>query len=203
MTLHHARVIKNAVVDTADTTVSVGTVTRRRIPAEVAEARAEAEHIVEAARREAAAIVASAAERAGAEAREHEMARLAAGFLALRHAEERRVDREVDRLVELATLLAERLVGEAIRLEPARVAELAATAIQEVRGARRIRIDASPEDVEAIARELADVADVTDIQADPSLARGSLLVHTDLGHVDARLTPQLARLAEALREVLR
>jgi flagellar biosynthesis/type III secretory pathway protein FliH len=29
------------------------------------------------------------------------------------------------------------------------------------------------------------------------------MVHTELGRVDARLAPQLSRLAEALREVLR
>jgi len=167
------------------------------------EARAEAERIVAEARARADAIVAEAAEKAAAEAREREVARLAAGFLELREAEARRMERDLDRLVELAVILAERLVGEAIRVEPARVAELAAAAIQEARGARRVRIDACPEDVAALEETLGAIGQIADIHADPTLGRGSLVVHTDLGRVDARLQPQLARLAVALREALR
>lgn len=175
----------------------------RRIAAEVLEARAEAERIVAEARRQAEAVVAGAAEAAAAEARENEVARLAAGFLALRDEEARRAERDVDRVIELAVLLAERLVGEAIRVEPARIAELAAAAIQEARGARRVRIDASPEDIAALGEALGAIGQVADVQPDPTLNRGSLVVHTDLGRIDARLQPQLTRLAEALREALR
>ena len=174
-----------------------------RIAREVLEARDEAARILAEARRQAEAVVASAAAAAGAEAREKEVARLAAGFLALREEEARRAERDVDRVIDLAVLLAERLVGEAIRVEPARVAELAASAIQEARGARRVRIEASPEDVPALREALGAVEQIADIQPDPMLHRGSLVVHTDLGRIDARLQPQLTRLAEALREALR
>ncbi|MBX3204681.1 MAG: hypothetical protein KF764_06400 [Labilithrix sp.] len=129
--------------------------------------------------------------------------RLAAGFLALRDAEARRTERDVDRVVVLAVLLAERLVGEALRVEPARIAELAASAIHEARGARRVRIDASPDDVAALDEALGALGQSADVQPDPTLRRGSLVVHTDLGRVDARVEPQLARLAAALREALR
>jgi len=175
----------------------------RRIAREVLEARAEAEHILAEARQKADAVVASAAAAAAAEAREKEVARLAAGFIALRDAEARRADRDVDRVIEIAVLLAERLVGEALRVEPSRIAELAASAIHEARGARRVRIDAAPEDVQALAEALGAIGQSADIQPDPTLARGSLVVHTDLGRVDARLHPQLTRLADALREALR
>ena len=39
--------------------------------------------------------------------------------------------------------------------------------------------------------------------AEPSLPRGSLVVHTDLGTIDAQLRPQLDRLAKALREAMK
>ena len=175
----------------------------RRIAREVLEARAEAERILAEARQRADAVVTSAAAAAAAEARETEVARLAAGFIALRDAETRRVEHDVDRVVEIAVLLAERLVGEALRVEPSRIAELAASAIHEARGARRVRIDAAPEDVQALAEALGAIGQSADIQPDPTLARGSLVVHTDLGRVDARLHPQLTRLADALREALR
>ena len=92
--------------------------------------------------------------------------------------------------------------GHVERMRP-RIAELAASAIHEARGARRVRIDASPEDVAALAEALGAVGQNADVQPDPTLERGSLVVHTDLGRVDARLRPQLTRLAEALREALR
>lgn len=175
----------------------------RRIAGEVIEARAEAARIIASAQKDAEAVVASAAAAAATEAREQEVARLAASFLALRDEEAGQPERDVDRIIELAVLLAERLVGEALRVEPARIAELAASAIHEARGARRVRIDASPDDVDALGQALGAIGQSADIQADPTLQRGSLVVHTDLGRVDARLEPQLARLAAALREALR
>ncbi len=225
MTLQRARVIKGALpVDPADghggrldptrigapvppaprgAMAAPDAARARRIAREVLEARAEAERILAEARRQAEAVVASAAAEAAAGAREKEVARLAAGFLALRDEEARRADREVDRVIEVSVLLAERLVAESLRIEPARIAELAASAIHEARGARRVRIDASPEDVAALAEALGAVGQIADVQPDPTLERGSLVVHTDLGRVDARLRPQLTRLAEALREALR
>lgn len=175
----------------------------RRVAREIAEARAEAARIVDDAHARAAAVVESAAATAAREASEREVARLAAAFLALRTEEEGRAERELDRVVELATLLAERLVGEALRIEPTRIAELAASALEESRGARRVRVDASPDDVDALTAALGAIGHVAEVRADARLARGSLIVHTDLGRIDARLEPQLERLAAALREALR
>lgn len=203
MTLERARVIKGAFPDAKASETVAPPARARRIAGEVIEARAEAARIIAAAQKEAATVVASAAATAANEAREQEIARLAASFLALRDEEARRPERELDRIVELAVVLAERLVGEALRVEPSRIAELAASAIHEARGALRVRIDASPEDVDALVRALGDIGQSADIQPDPALQRGSLIVHTNLGRVDARLAPQLARLAAALREALR
>lgn len=174
----------------------------RRLAREVLEARAEADRILAEARASASSAMEAATQQAAAEARDREVARLAAGFLALRDADARRAERELDRVIELAVLLAERLIGEAIRVEPARVVELAASAIAEARGARRVRIDACPEDIDALREALGAMEQSADIQPDPTLGRGSLVVHTDLGRVDARLEPQLSRLASALREAL-
>lgn len=171
----------------------------RRIAAEILDARAEAARILAEARQRADAAVAAAV----AAAREEEVAKLAAGFLALRDEDARRAERDVDRVIELAVILAERLIGEALRVEPARIAELAAAAIHEARSARRVRIDASPDDVAALEEALGAIGQSADVRPDPTLDRGSLVVHSDLARVDAHLRPQLTRLAEALREVLR
>lgn len=212
MTLERARVIRGVArpSDTVDaqsrsnaTSGSEVTHLARRIPREVAEAHAEASKILAEARERAASVVKDAAEAAAIEAREREVARLAAGFLELRDADARRAERDTERLVELAVLLAERLLGEMLRIDPARIAELAAGVLHEARGARRVRIDASPDDTAALGEALGALGRSAEVHADPSLGRGSLVVHTELGRVDARLEPQLARLAAALREALR
>lgn len=197
-TLVRARVLKS--VDVAEAHASPRP---RRIAAEVLAAREEATRIVAEARAEAVRAVAGAVEDATREAREAEIAKLAASFLALRHREEAHAAAQKDELVTLATALAERLLGEALRVEPTRIAELAITAMQEARGARQVRIDAAPEDVAPLREALEVLGRTAEVTEDAALARGSLVVHTDIGKIDARLEPQLARLATALREALR
>jgi len=175
----------------------------RRIPAAVIDAQAEAALILEHARGSAAEVASEAAR----EAREREVARVAAELVALRITEETRATREIDRTIAIATLLAERIVGEALVLDPARIGALAVEALKETRGARKVRIESSPADVEALERILAELAptvgaSVIAVEPNAELARGSLVVHTELGRVDARLEPQLGRLAEALRETM-
>src|SRR5688500_5776802 len=148
MTLARARIIKAAFSD-ADATRSapVSSIPMgRRVAREIMDAHAEAERIREDAKRDAAR-----------EAREEEVARLAATFLALRRADEERAERDLDRAVELAKILAERLVGEGLKIEPERIAALAANALAETRGARNVRIDAHPDDVTPLREALAAV----------------------------------------------
>lgn len=206
MTIPRARVIKSDATAIARirTAPSPAATVARRIPAEMVDARAEAARIIADAKAAAAVLARSAADDAAREAREAETARLAAAFLVLRDESAKRAERDTARLVELATVLAERLLGEALRLDPSRIAQLAAVALEEARGAERVRIDASPDDTEALkgALALAFGEPAIEVNADPTLARGSLVVHTDVGRLDARLTPQLTRLAVALREAL-
>jgi flagellar biosynthesis/type III secretory pathway protein FliH len=192
MTLARARIIKRAFSETDPTRPVTSQPMGRRIAREIMDAHDEAERIREAARHDAAR-----------EAREEEVARLAASFLALKKADEERADRDLDRAVELATILAERLVGEGLKMDPERIAGLAANALAEARGARNVRIDANPDDVVSLREALASVGHEAKVNADPALARGSLVVHTDLGTIDAQLRPQLDRLAKALREAMR
>jgi flagellar biosynthesis/type III secretory pathway protein FliH len=161
--------------------------------------------IVDRAREDARRIAAEAA----AEAAEKEQARLAATWLALRQREGELTTRSLDRVIDLARLLAERLVGQAVASDAGVLASLAREALAEARGARSARIEANPADAAALRAAL-DSAGLgmgdglaIDVTGDESLARGSLRVHTELGTVDATLTPRLERLAAALRDALR
>lgn len=218
MSLGRARVVKGAFpaeaapipssVDPASTVTDTNLA--RRIPRAVLDGRDEAARIVAEARRAADAAIARAREAAADvertaadEARQRELARVAAEVLAVRIAEEERRARDVDRTIEMAVLLAERLVGEILRVDPTRLRALAAEALAETRGARKMRIECHPDDADEVRALLSEHAGVlVDVDATTELGRGSLVLHTELGRVDARLHPQLRRLGEALREAL-
>jgi flagellar biosynthesis/type III secretory pathway protein FliH len=189
---------------------------RRRFAREEIEARLAAERIIQEARSQAETIVLRAREQATIaaaeatrEAQEQAEASVAAQWLALRAAEATRVDRDIDRIVAVSIALAERLLGAALELDPARVVDLARAVIAEARGARRIAIEAHPLDAEALRKELDHVEGsgldklTIEVRPDEALARGELRLQTDMGTIDAKLAPRLERLAPALRDAFR
>lgn len=223
MTLTRATVMKAEHVQSASTvnlsardllaTHDARTTTNRAtvISRVVMEARIEAEKRVHDAVNAAQAILTAAhaeaqtiRERSANEARAEQMTLFAAKFVALRHQDEARQTRDLDKTLALAVLLAERLIGETLPLQPARIRLLAEGALAAARGARKGTLDAHPEDGAALREQLGEgVLAAFTIRENPELSRGSLLVHTDVGSLDARLSVQLARLAETLREALR
>lgn len=216
MSIGRARVVKGAFPVRGEEHASRSPATdrmptrARRIPKALLEGHEEAGRIVEEARKKADEIVEHARTQAleigrtaASDARERELARLAAEVLTVRIAEERRRERTVDRTIEIASLLAERLVGESLKVDPERIRTLAIGVLAETRGARKIRIEAHPEDMGALSAFLTEQrGPVIDVEPSNELERGSLVVHTELGRIDARLRPQLQRLGEALRDVI-
>jgi flagellar biosynthesis/type III secretory pathway protein FliH len=213
-TLHRARIVQG-LPEERSSVPSLPLVTpeaSRRVAGEVAEAHDAGEAIKKRAQAEADALVAAAragavdiAAKAAAEAREAEEAKLAGLYLALQRADETRAERDIARTAELAVVLAERLLGAALALDPGVVAQLAQNALAEARGARRAVIEASPLDVATLRGQLdgASILEITDIRPDPSLGRGSIRIRTNIGDVDATLRTRLDRLGAALRDVLR
>jgi flagellar biosynthesis/type III secretory pathway protein FliH len=189
-TLPRGQVVRKEVLEAAE---------RAKLLVQAAEVRAA--HIVSDAER----AVAELRLRVEAEARADAAAKVAARALALRHHEARADERSLDRSVELARLLAERLLGESLRVAPEQVIALAKQALGEARGARRIGLVAHPEDARILAQSLPALGlDPTTAQVRPdvSRARGNLRIETEIGVLDAELAPQLERLALKLRESL-
>ncbi len=184
----------------------------RRVAREEVEAHLAAERIEQQARAQAEAILAearahavAAGQQAQAEARDQAHAQAIAQWVAVRRGEVARTQAEADRIVALAVLLAERLVGATLEIAPGRIAQLAQGVLAEARGARRATIDAHPDDARHLREQLATLgaaAGSVDVRDDPSLARGALRLHTDVGTLDAQLAPRLERLAVALRDAL-
>jgi flagellar assembly protein FliH len=174
---------------------------RSKAEAIVLQARAHADAIVAQAKRDAEASVATAAR----EARERAETDLAARWLALRQRELETTESGSGRVVALAVALAERLLGAALELDPARITSLARAVFAEARGARRAKVDAHPADASVLRDQLTtaglDVQSI-EIREDSTLARGELRLQTDLGNIDARLAPRFERLAAALRDAL-
>jgi flagellar biosynthesis/type III secretory pathway protein FliH len=130
-------------------------------------------------------------------------AKLAAAYLVLKMRQDYALEANLDRTTELAVALAERLVGAALEIAPEKIARMAQAALSEAKGARKALIEANPIDVEALREHTASLGESITIEPNADLARGALVLHTDLGTLDARLTPQLERLARALRDALR
>ncbi len=216
MTVAVGRVIKadglaNAVrfeFEVEDKTLPRGHVVRREVLDAAERARtllvnaeAQAQRII----REAEQGAAELRLRVEAEARADAAAKVAARALALRELESRSDERALDRSVELARLLAERLLGESLRVAPEQVTALAKQALAEARGARRITLLAHPEDAKILEHSLPALGlepSTAQVRVDPKRARGSLRIETEIGALDAELAPQLERLSLKLRESL-
>jgi flagellar biosynthesis/type III secretory pathway protein FliH len=179
---------------------------------DVLAAAERAQRLVNAAEQRAAQIVADAERasaelrlRAEAEGRADAAAKVAARAIALRQHEATSDERQLDRAVDLARLLAERLLGESLRVAPEQVVALARQALGEARGARRITVVAHPEDAQILEHSLPALGldpSTARVRADASRARGNLRIETEIGVLDAELAPQLERLALKLRESL-
>src|SRR5262245_29807821 len=161
----------------------------RVAPADVVNAADAARGLLERAEKSATALLAraerEAAEvrlRALTEARADAAARIAAHALALSFREDRALERNLDRVVEVARVLAELLLGEALSLEPERIVALARRAVEEARGARRVTIVAHPEDAALVEKALSSLnaGAAANVLADPARPRGSLRLDTDI-----------------------
>jgi flagellar biosynthesis/type III secretory pathway protein FliH len=190
-----------------------GGVQGRRVPKDVVEASDRARRIVENAEERARMLLEAAARNAGdvrlraeSEGRADGVAQIAETALRLARHEASSDERNLDRSIELATILSERMLGRALELDPGVAAALARQALSEARGARRVRIFAHPEDAAAIERardSLGLPENAVVILSDAERKRGDLRLETEIGVLDAALAPSLERLAHKLREAMK
>jgi flagellar biosynthesis/type III secretory pathway protein FliH len=183
---------------------------RRRISAELWRAGQTAEALLAVAEAEAAAHREAAraeilAWHAEAEARGLEAGRALAAATLLRAeaVRDRALRLADDELVGLAVELARRLVGQALRDQPAAVRGMARAALQAARGRRRAILRLHPASAACLRAEAGELADLAGLPAvevvgDPALSPGDALVETEAGTVDGRLEVRLADLRRAL-----
>ena len=111
-----------------------------------------------------------------------------------------------ERLVQLATKIAHKVLKEAVSLNPDVVVSMARRALEEVRWCREITLRINPEDLEIIRKQrqkltaLLDSVNELRLEGDPQVERGGCLVESEAGILDATLSTQLAALERALIE---
>lgn len=167
-------------------------------------ARAEADRVLEEARREG---LAGGAAEARAEA-ERRACSAAAAFVSAVDA----LDAELAarcvayerQAADLALAVVERILATALELRPELVTGVVAGALR-ANGARgRITVEVSPDDVELVRAALAgtSVSDRIEVIAQPQVPAGGCIVTSDGGETDARIDVQLARAAAVVAEAL-
>lgn len=164
-------------------------------------AHQEADSILTAAKAERDRIVAQARR----EGLDEATAKLGAAWIAQRTRDASADRRAEERVIAVARVLAERLLGEALRLDPTTVVTLAREAMRQLRRADGIAIEAHPDDVELLRANLAALPvepELVTITAVSSMTRGSVRILSNLGVLDAELAPQLDRLTDAIRREL-
>lgn len=167
----------------------------------VAEAKAKAEQLRVEAEQQVGAL------RAEAERQGYETGLAGALADTLRVAiQQEQLDRlGLERSVQMARLIAERIVGRHLDSDPSAVAEMAQAALAEVRGARQVRFVVHPGDVPTVTAALPpDVTSpmLVEVVAGEHLARGDFELRTDAGRLDASLGTRLAALMQAITENL-
>ncbi len=116
------------------------------------------------------------------------------------------LDTLAPQVFELATLVAERVLGREVRSDPELVHSTARRALQRITDRQRLRVRVNPDDLEALRRhevtllEEFDGIQEMEIEADEAVLPGGCTVESELMQVDARLETLLANILGALTE---
>lgn len=171
----------------------------------VVQANEQANALIEAAQAQAKDIVADAEQRAKTLAhdatelgRAQAYAETIARVAVIGELEARADERNLERSMSLARLLAERLLGERLRSSDDTVVLLAQQALSEVKAARSVRLLANPEDAARLQEHLGNARSGFVVSPDATLARGDFRIVTDVGTLDARMNERLDLLASKL-----
>ena len=189
-----------------------GLVSNKVLPHEVYEGKKRAREIVDAAQAEAKAILERAALDAAALSETARREGYEEGLLqwneALLEAERAReaLCRESERqIVAVGLKVAEKIIGERIREQPATIVSIVAEALKTVRRERDLVIQVNPSHVEELRQRvdrlqaLAGGSRTVRVVAAENIAPGGCIIESELGKIDAQLETQLRCFERALR----
>jgi flagellar assembly protein FliH len=135
-------------------------------------------------------------------------AALAQAATALREDAHAAAERLEAHAVDLALLLAEKVTGAAVAVEPDLVVEAVRGALRGLVERERVVVLVSPDDLELVRGAIGDLTaslggiEHCEVQAERRVTRGGAIVRTPDGDVDARLETKLARAREVVEAAL-
>ena len=107
-------------------------------------------------------------------------------------------------IVRLSVKLAERVLGEQLRLEPATVLAVIREAMSSVRRERNLVVHVCAQDLELVRKRADELQPLLlggrdiDIRPNPKVKPGGCIIESELGVIDARIETQFERLEKAL-----
>jgi flagellar biosynthesis/type III secretory pathway protein FliH len=166
----------------------------------------EAEQVLTAARNEARALVEQADTEAQAvreRAADAGRAELAALIATTRLEAARQLEQERAGLTRLAVRVAEKLLDEALDLQPERVNRIVASCLRRAVAAHRMEIRVNPDDQPLVEAALPRLSPLTDadllvVQGDAAVSRGGCVIASEHGELDGQLQTQLEAILRAL-----
>lgn len=176
----------------------------RIVPALVADAAVEAQAILERAHAQAEILRARGLAEGHEEGRNEGRAELAAKLLELAQERERMLSALEPQAIEIAMQATKRIVHQELVTRPEAMREIVTPLLQRLRRAERVTLRVHPDDQDALAtwldslRASGTLTSPPELQSDPTLSRGSCVVISDIGSLDARVETQLQALARAL-----
>jgi type III secretion system HrpE/YscL family protein len=189
---------------------------RRILKPDQVEASGEAASILQQARREAAAILEDAhrqVEQAREAAREQGyiegLARWNQAVQDLLASRERFLASSEPEIVKLSIKVAEKILGQQLRVDPASITSIVEEALRGVRAERSITIAVHPDAAETVRAEAARLETQAGgecrirVVGRSSVTPGGCIIETELGSIDARLDVQLRCLEQILLRELK
>jgi type III secretion protein L len=107
-------------------------------------------------------------------------------------------------MVQLSVRVAEKIIGEQIRLHPESIVSMVSEALKGARPARRLAIQVNQEDLPHVRahidrlKDSSSLGSLIEIVPSANVRRGGCVIDSELGIVDARLETQLKCLEEVL-----
>jgi type III secretion protein L len=189
-----ARVVK---AETYDATVEAGSILEA--------AQAQARQVLEAAEQERLAIV----EAARRDAYEQGLQQWNAAIAEADAARDRHIAENEPEMIRLAVRIAQKIIGQELRVNPQAIVSMALECLQGFRRERTLTLRMPPADVErlgdriAVLREAAGPHRSIEVVADASIVGGGCLVESEYGVIDARLETQMRCMEEILLRAAR
>jgi type III secretion protein L len=188
----------------------------RVVKGQAYDASIDAAHIIEAAHTEARAILDAARQERQAVLKDARREGYDEG-LQLWHAaveeanavRDRRMAESEPELVRLAVRIAEKIIGEELRLNPQTTVSIARQCLQWLRREKSVVLRVSPAEIDLLReridslREAAGPHRSIEVIADPAISCGGCIVESEYGVIDARVETQIRGMEEILLRAAR